>query len=92
MAQGNYFVSYDLNGQHPTHKEMDDHLKKLGQCTLRVLETVWFVKFHGEQSALYEYVNRILSNNDRVLIITAADCFWRNLLVNDQALQKCWNS
>jgi hypothetical protein len=37
MSTENFFVSYDLNGQHPTRKEMDDHLKKLGRCTLQIL-------------------------------------------------------
>ena len=28
MANYNYFVSYDLNGEKPTHQEMDIHLKE----------------------------------------------------------------
>lgn len=87
----NYFASYDLNGQKPTHKEMDDHLKKLGSCVHRVLETVWYIKTDKTKSDLYKYMNSILSNNDRVLIIVASDCTWRNLLVSDQTLKNCWN-
>lgn len=88
----NYFVSYDLNRPHPTHAEMDQHLKKLGKCTLRVLETVWFVAYKGDQDALYKYVNQLLSENDRLLVISASNCTWRNLLASDSALQQCWNS
>lgn len=88
----NYFVSYDLNGKTPTHAEMDEHLKKLGKCVHRVLETVWYVRTAKSKSDLYAYVNDFVSSNDRVLIIVASDCTWRNLLVPDKALQECWNA
>lgn len=87
----NYFASYDLNGPRPTHCEMDDHLKKLGPCVLRVLETVWYIKTNKTEAELYQYMNSILSPNDRVLIIAASNCTWTNLLVPDQTLQNCWN-
>ena len=88
----NYFVSYDLNGRSPTHAEMDEHLKKLGKCVHRVLETVWYVRTTKTKDDLYKYVNSILSTNDRVLIIAASDCTWRNLLVLDSSIQNCWNA
>lgn len=88
----NFFASYDLNGPRPSHREMDEHLKKLGPCVHRVLETVWYVKTSKSQKELYTYMNSILSNNDRVLIIEASDCTWRNLLIPDETLQKCWRS
>lgn len=86
----NYFVSYDLNGQHPTHPEMDAHLKKLGPCVYRVLETVWFVRNARSRDQMYGYVGSICSDNDRVLIVVASDAMWRNLLVSTEAMQKCW--
>ena len=88
----NYFVSYDLNGKSPTHAEMDAHLKKLGQCVHRVLETVWYVRSGKTREELYNYVNGILSNNDRVLVIEASNCNFRNLLVSNQAVLNCWSS
>ncbi len=88
----NYFVSYDLNGQHPTHAEMDAHLKKLGPCTLRVLETVWYVRSTKTLQEMYTYVNQILSANDSVLVIDARNCRWRNLLVSDDQLKNCWDA
>lgn len=88
----NYFVSYDLNGQRPTHQEMDDHLKLLGRCVHRVLETVWYVRTNKSRSDLYTYVNSILSTNDRVLIIEASGANWRNMLVPDKAVLDCWNA
>ena len=88
----NYFVTYDLNGQNPTHAKMDEHLKKLGNCVARVLETVWYVKTTKTKQELYEYTNSILSNNDRVLIIVANDATWRNLLpTSGEKIQECWN-
>lgn len=87
----NYFASYDLNGQRPTHSEMDDHLKRLGPCVHRVLETVWYIRSDRTKEQLYQYMNSILSDNDRILVIVASDCIWRNLLIPDQTLKNCWN-
>ncbi len=89
----NYFVSYDLNGKTPTHAEMDEHLKKLGKkCIHRVLETVWYVNYAGTLQQLADYVNSILSSNDRLLVIEAIDCRLRNLLVPDKTIQDCWKA
>lgn len=88
----NFFFSYDLNGQQPTHAQMDQHVKKLGKCVHRVLETVWYVRTSKTQQELYEYVNSILSNNDGVLIIAASNCTFRNLLVPDASILDCWNA
>lgn len=87
----NYFISYDLNGQRPTHAEMDKHLQKLGPCVLRVLETVWYVAYSGTEENLFKHANQILSNNDSLLVISASNCRWKNLLVSDEQLQQCWN-
>lgn len=88
----NYFVSYDLNGSKPTHAEMDAHIKKLGRCALRVLETVWYIRSAKTKDQMYDYVNSILSVNDSVLVIVASDITWRNLRVSDQSIQDCWNA
>lgn len=88
----NYFVSYDLNGRTPTHAEMDEHLKRIGNCVHRILETVWYVRTGATLEALYNYVNQKLSINERVLIIEASNAHWRNLLVSDQAIQNCWHT
>ncbi len=87
----NYFASYDLNGQRPSHKEMDDHLKRLGPCVHRVLETVWYIRSNMTKEQLYDYMNSILSSNDRILVIEAANCIFRNLLVPDKSVLDCWN-
>jgi len=87
----NFFASYDLNRPNPTHKEMDDHLKRLGSCVHRVLETVWYIRSNRTREQLYEYMNSILSDNDRVLVIEAKDCIWRNLLVSDKTVLDCWS-
>ena len=88
----NYFVSYDLNGKNPTHAEMDKHLKKLGKCVLRVLETVWYVRTTKTQSELFDYAGSILTQNDRLLVVSASNCEWHNLLVSDAELQNCWEN
>jgi hypothetical protein len=91
-GMANFFVSYDLNGKAPTHEQMDEHLKKLGKCVHRVLETVWYIRSGKTKEQMYQYVNGFVSANDRVLVIEAADCTWRNLLVADTAIQGCWNA
>ncbi len=88
----NYFISYDLNGQTPTHREFDEHLEKLGKCVYRVLETVWYVHTSQTRDQVYAHANSILSPNDRLLVIVASDCTWRNLLVPSEHIQKCWNA
>ena len=89
---GNYFISYDLNGTTPTHKQMDEHIKKLGRCTHRVVETVWYVHSSGTKEAIYNYVNAKLSQNDSLIVIDANDAIFRNLLVSKETIQNCWRS
>ena len=90
MADYNYFVSYDLNGTRPSHSEMDAHLKKLGPCVLRVVETVWYIRSSKTLSEVYTYMQSILSVNDRALVIWANQSTFRNLLVPDETVLKCW--
>ena len=86
-----YFLSYDLNGSTPTHSEMDKHLEKSFSSRQRILETVWFVCSNKTTSQVFDYVNSILSNNDRLIVIEANSGVWRNLLGGDQTLLKKWN-
>jgi hypothetical protein len=88
----NYIVSYDLNGPTPIHKQMDEHLSKLGKRTARVLETVWWVEFYGTTVELRDYVAHILSNDDRILVCKCSDAAWKNLLVDGQSLADAWGS
>jgi hypothetical protein len=83
----NFFISYDLNGPRPTHAEMDKHLAKAG--AVRVLETVWHMKGQTKE-AVFAYVDQLLSQNDRLLVIDAADARFRNLLVPDATIQGRW--
>ena len=71
---------------------MDLHLKKLGRCVHRVLETVWYIRHAGTMQQVFEYAARILSENDSLLVIDANDARMRNLLVPTDAIQKCWNA
>ena len=86
----NYIVSYDLNGSTPTHKQMDDHLAKLGVSRGRILETVWYVAYAGTTTQLYDHVNSILSSNDRLIVVRATDAVFRNLSISDQSLLDAW--
>lgn len=86
----NYIVSYDLNGSTPTHKQMDDHLQKLGVARGRILETVWYVAYSGTTTQLFDHVKTILSSNDRLIVVKATDAVFRNLLINDQSLLDTW--
>lgn len=88
----NLIVSYDLNGNVPTHAEMDKHIKAGCFQYARILETVWFVKTNYTAREMFEYMNSILSANDRLIVVEASDGIWRNLLINAQALEGAWNN
>lgn len=88
----NYIVSYDLNGSTPTHHEMDAHIaKKAGWSRGRVLETVWYIGTPESNADVYDHINSILSANDRLLVATCSDAYWRKLLITDDSLASAWN-
>ena len=88
----NFIVSYDLNGPHPTHAEMDEHLDKV-QCNYgRILETVWFIKANTTADALAAYIKQILSKNDRLVVVQGGAAIFDNLLIEDQAVVNAWNN
>ncbi len=86
----NFFVSYDLNGATPTHKQVDDLLAGLGAARGRILETVWYVGWGGSCVDLFNHINTIMSANDRLVVWEAADMVWRNTLVTDASIRKEW--
>ena len=88
----NHILSYDLNGARPSHKEVDDLLAGLGATRGRVLETVWYVGYEGSAVQLYDAVNPLLSENDRLIVVEAQSAAWRNLLIRDDSLQQAWTA
>ncbi|WP_425416617.1 hypothetical protein [Oricola indica] len=85
----NFLISYDLNGPRPTHKQMDDHLQALGPSFVRarILETVWYVAGPSTSVLLREYVQRILSNNDLLIVAEVDNAAWTKLLVDGPAFK-----
>ncbi len=88
----NFFVSYDLNGPRPSHKEMDDHLAKIGTKRGRVLETVWYVDYPGSTLQLRNHIASILGSEDLLLVIESNNAAWTSLLVDTIALQQAWRN
>lgn len=86
----NYIVSYDLNGAAPSHRQMDELFARIGASRGRILETVWFVKWAGTQSDLFNAINQLLSPNDRLVVVDARDMVFRNLLVSTPSVQQAW--
>lgn len=86
----NYIVSYDLNGPTPSHKQMDDHLGKIGAARGRILETVWYVGYQGTQNQLLEHIKTILGKEDLLIVVKAASATWTKLLVDDKSLVAAW--
>lgn len=87
----NYIASYDLNGPHPTHAEMDKHIETAGWARARILETVWYIGTRDTHEKVYEHINSILSSNDQLIVIDAREAIFRNLLVSSQSLKEAWN-
>lgn len=89
----NFIISYDLNGPNPTHARMDEHLKACPICVNygRILETVWYFKGNTTAANLSGYVNKILSSNDRVMVVEGGGAAFQNLLISDQAVIDTWN-
>jgi len=88
----NFIVTYDLNGPLPTHKQMDEHLAKIGVTRGRILETVWYVKYPGTAVQLREYVKAILGKEDQLIVVRGTSAAWTNLLVKDQSLKTAWET
>ncbi|NLS02848.1 hypothetical protein HGP14_05610 [Rhizobium sp. P32RR-XVIII] len=85
----NFLITYDLNGPAPSHKQMDDHLLALGPAFLRgrILETVWFLAGPTNSPQLRDYIRRILSQNDLLIVTEMADAAWTRLLVDGNAFK-----
>lgn len=79
----NFIVTYDLNGPHPSHKQMDDHLACVGANRARVLETVWWVDYSGTAAQLRDHLQTILRREDGLLVCAVSSAAWQSLLVSD---------
>jgi hypothetical protein len=88
----NYILSYDLNGQVPSHEQMDKHLRNLGAAVGRILETVWYVGYSGSRDDLFQHARSILSNNDLLFVAEAQEAIWNQLLVESQSLRTAWEA
>jgi hypothetical protein len=90
----NFILSYDLNGPHPTHAEMDKHLRALGAAFVldRILETVWYVGGPTNSVQLREYVQRILSPNDLLMVAEVTNVAWTNLLVDGPSFKRAFEA
>ena len=86
----NYIVSYDLNGNTPTHAQMDKHMESAGWARGRILETVWYVGSTMNREAVFNHINSILSTDDRLIVVEAREATFRNLLVTDKSFQDEW--
>ena len=86
----NFIVTYDLNGPRPSHKEMDEHLKRVTANRGRILETVWWVSYSGTAAQLRDQVKTILGKEDLLLVIEAKSAAWTSLLVTDSSLLEAW--
>lgn len=88
----NFIVTYDLNGPRPSHKEMDEHLKRLAVNYGRVLETVWWMEYPGTAAELRDQVQTILGREDLLLVIEAKSAAWNSLLVDSASLIQAWKN
>lgn len=88
----NYLFSYDLNGQRPTHAEMDTHIQASGWANGRILETVWYIGTQQDPQTVVAYLRQILSANDSFALASCDQMTFDNLLVSEQSLSDAWSS
>lgn len=88
----NYLFSYDLNGSHPTHAEMDQHIKDSGWSVGRILETVWYIGTTQILTDVEEYVTSILSDNDPYIVADCHTAAFDNLLVTEESFLEAWRA
>ncbi|WP_370045438.1 MULTISPECIES: hypothetical protein [Salipiger] len=82
-----YLISYDLNGPHPSHKEMDDLIRSISARAGRALETVWWVDYHGSAAQLRDRLRATLRREDRLFVCACKEAAWFNTLLNDASLK-----
>ena len=70
---------------------MDKHLHAATEAYGRILETVWYARTDKTTKEVYDYVDRILSANDRLIVARSSVAWFRNLLVNQPSLQQAWS-
>lgn len=87
---GNFIVTYDLTRPRPTHKEMDEHLSKIGTERGRLLETVWYVAYAGTEYQLRDRIKAILGEDDLLLVIDCKNAAWTNILLDGNSLVQAW--
>lgn len=87
---GNFIVSYDLKSPRPTHKEMDEHMSKMGTERSRVLETVWYVAYAGTAAQLRDRVSVILGKGDLLLVLDCKHAAWTEVLLKNKSLLEAW--
>ena len=96
----NFIVTYDLNNPHPTHAEMDRHLRALGAgfLTARTLESTWYVAGPTNPPALRDYVASILDvdqhsrADDLLLVAETGYVAWTKLLIDDGAFKRTFET
>ena len=88
----NYIASYDLNGSIPTHAQMDKHIATKGWAYGRILETVWYIGTSDTRKQVFAHLDSILSANDRLLVVSASNATFRDLLVTDKSFQDEWGA
>jgi hypothetical protein len=86
----NYFVSYEVKGQRPSRDDIESHLAKLAPSVLSLLNNVWYINYEGDVNSVYQHVNKLVPATDRLLVIDAKTCEWRNLIAPSDHLKNSW--
>ena len=63
-----FIVTYGLNGQTPSHKQVDDLLSRLGAKRARFPETVCWVDYSGSSEQLCDHLLTIIRHADSILV------------------------
>ena len=81
-----YIISYDLIGNDDHRPFIDNALEVNG--AKRILESQWIMPFDGDTQALYEIVNPLFRDSDRVFIDPLAENWVSRNLIGDININK----
>jgi hypothetical protein len=86
-----YLICYDILGAKPSVAEVEHRIHALQSGGMaKLLDRVWAIKSPMTGEQIYEHVNSLLGNGDRLLVSEAPVATFRDLLTETPLIRKLW--